>query len=138
MTWFQEVPRGSHRASVRVISWPPHAMRRSQEFDVSLLGVLKRREHCALTFENDQRTADLLLRIHRTFDETMIDPIICGAFRECGFEFDRSVESYRLRLNEEKLRKTPGFREIRPLDLYPEKLSARRRNAKFGWIKKPE
>jgi hypothetical protein len=62
--------------SIGVIAWAPHATQRSQEFDVSLLGVLKRREHYPLTFENDQTTVGLLLRIHRTLKEIMIDPII--------------------------------------------------------------
>jgi hypothetical protein len=72
------------------------------------------------------------------FKETMIDLNICGALRQSGFQFDGSLESCRLRLNEEKLRKTPGFREIRSMDLSPEKLSAKCRNAMFGWIHKPD
>jgi hypothetical protein len=59
------------------------------------------------------------------------------AFRERRFEFDSSVESYRARLNEEKLRETPGLRGISSLDPLPEKLSTGCRDAKFGWIHKP-
>jgi hypothetical protein len=125
-------------ARVRVITWAPHATHIFQELDVSLFGVLKRREQYALPFEDDQTTAGFLLRIYRTFKQTMIEPNIWGAFHECGLEFDTSVEPYRLRLNEEKLRNSEGFREIWSLDFPPEKLSARRRNARFGWINKPE
>jgi hypothetical protein len=110
----------------------------SQELDVTLFGVLKRREQQALTFEYDQTTAGLLLRIYRMFKETTIDRNMWGAFRECGFEVHMNMELCPLRLNEEKLRKTPGFRETWSGDFPPEKLSPGRRNGKFGWIGKPD
>jgi hypothetical protein len=57
-----------------------------------------------------------------------------GAFQEAGFEFDGSIWPYRIRFDEEKLRKSPPSQEIWNLDFPLEKLSTRRRNAGFGWI----
>jgi hypothetical protein len=61
----------------------PHATHILQELDVSLFGVLKRREQYVLPFEDNQTTAGFLLRIYPTFKQTMTEPNICGAFHEC-------------------------------------------------------
>jgi hypothetical protein len=123
---------------VRVISWPPHTTQIFQELDVSLFGVLKRKGQYKLPIEDDQGTAAFRLKTYRAFKQTMIEANIWGAFHELGFEFDTSVEPYRLLFHEEILRATPGFREIWALDFPLEKLSLRRQNAKFGWINRPE
>jgi hypothetical protein len=68
----------------------------------------------------------------------MIEPNICGSFKKAGFEFDAGAEPYRIRSDEEKLRKTQAFQKIWSLNCPLEKLSARRRNVKFGWIYKTE
>jgi hypothetical protein len=62
----------------------------------------------------------------------MIEANIWGAFQEAGLEFDTSREPYRLRFNEEKLRRSPGFQEIWALDFSFEKLSTHRQRARFG------
>jgi hypothetical protein len=42
----------------------------------------------------------------------MIKINIWGVFQEVGFELDTSHEPYRLRFDEEKLQRSPGFQEI--------------------------
>jgi hypothetical protein len=64
----------------------------------------------------------------------MVDANIWGAFQEAGFELDANVEPCRIRLDEKKLRRSSAFQEIWNLDFPLEKLSTRRRNARFGWI----
>ena len=125
-------------ARVRVITWPPHTTQIFQQLDISLFGVLKQRAQYKLPFDNEQGTADFLFRTYRTFKQTMIEPNIWGAFQEAGFDFDVSNEPYRLQFDEEKLRRTPAFQEIWAIDFPLEKLSARRQNAKFGWINQQE
>lgn len=125
-------------ARVRVITWPPHTTQIFQELDVSLFGVLKRRGQYKLPFDDDQGTANFLLRIYRTFKQTMIEANIWAAFRQAGFEFDVGREPYRLRFDEEKLRSSPAFQEIWSLDFPLEKLSVRRQRARFGWINQLE
>jgi hypothetical protein len=109
-----------------------------QELDRCLFGVLKRRGQYTLPFDDDRTTTDFLLKIFRTFKETMLEPNIWSSFQEAGFAFNTRAEPYRRRFDEEKLRKTPAFQEIYSLDFPLEKLSARRRSAKFGWINRPE
>jgi hypothetical protein len=105
---------------------------------VSLVGVAKRREQYTSTVENDQMTAGVLLRIYRTFEETVIDPNMSGGFRECGFEFDTTAKSCRPLFTKEKLPSPPGFREICSFDFVLEKLWERDRNGRFEWMSKPE
>jgi hypothetical protein len=64
----------------------------------------------------------------------MIEATILRAFQEAGFEFDASVDPYRIRFDDEKSRRSPAFREIWNLDFPLEKLSIRRQNARVGWI----
>jgi hypothetical protein len=125
-------------ARVRVITWPPHTTQIFQELDISLFGVLKRRGQYKLPFGDDQDTATFLLKTYRTFKQTMVEVNIWGAFQQAGFEFDVSVEPYRLRFEGAKLRASPAFQEIWSLDFPLGRLSARRQNASFGWINKRE
>jgi hypothetical protein len=57
-----------------------------------------------------------LLKIDEMFKQTMIEPTICSSVQEAGFAFETSAEPYRIRFDEEKLRKTLAFQEIRALD----------------------
>jgi hypothetical protein len=50
------------------------------------------------------------------------------------FEFDTSREPYGLRLNEEKLRRSPGFQEIWALDFPFEKSSTHRQRAQLDGL----
>jgi hypothetical protein len=68
------------------------------------------------------------------FRQTMIEANIWGAFQELGFEFDASHHPYQVRLNEEKLRRSPGFQEIWALAFLFEIRSTYRPRARFGWI----
>jgi hypothetical protein len=119
---------------VRVITWAHHTTHIFQDLYLCLFGVLKRRGQYVLPFDHDQATTNSLLKIHRTFRQTMIEPNIWRAFQEAGLGFDTSSEPYRIRFSEEKLRSTPGFQEIWSFDFPLEKLSPRRQNATFGWI----
>jgi hypothetical protein len=91
-----------------------------------------------LPFDNDLGTAAFFFKSYRVFKQTMVEANIWGAFREAGFEFDISVEPYPLLFHEEILRATAAFREIRSLDFPLAELSIRRRNARVGWINRPE
>jgi hypothetical protein len=125
-------------ASVRVITLAPHTTHIFQELDLGLFGVLKRQGRYVLPFDDDQTTTIFLLKIYRTFRQTMIEQNIWGAFQEAGLGFNTSSEPYRIRFSEEKLRSTPGFQEIWSLDFPLEKLSPIRQNAKLGWINRLE
>jgi hypothetical protein len=112
-------------AGVWIRTWTPHTTHIFQNFDICLFELLKRREHYALTFDDDRIRADVLLKIYWTFKRTLIEPNIWSIFPDTGFEFDTSAEPYCLRVNEEKLRKTRAFPETRPLEFAQEKLSTR-------------
>jgi hypothetical protein len=90
--------------------------------------------------KDNRRTTGFLLKIYRTFKQTMIEPYIWGSLEEVEFEFefDTSTERDRIRFDEEKLRKAPASQEIWSLDFPLEKMSAGHRSAKFGWMNKPE
>jgi hypothetical protein len=72
------------------------------------------------------------------FEQTMIKPNMTDALHESGSEFHIRVEPDRVRLNEEELRNSPNFQDIWLLDVPPEKLSARLRDANCGWINQLE
>jgi hypothetical protein len=65
-----------------------------------------------LPFDEEDGTAAFLFKIHPTFKKTMIEANIWAALHKVGFKFDPSREPYRLRFNEEKTRRSPGFQEI--------------------------
>jgi hypothetical protein len=61
-----------------------------------------------------------------------------GAFRAIGFEFDTEAELCRLLFDEEKLRQSEGFQELRSTDFFLDQRSSRRQNARFDWINTQE
>jgi hypothetical protein len=56
------------------MSWASDPTQILQELDVSLFGVLKRRQQHVLPFENIQLTAGFLFKIYRAFMQTMMEP----------------------------------------------------------------
>jgi hypothetical protein len=87
-----------------------------------------------LPFDEEDRTATFLFKTYRTFKQTMIEANIWAALHKVGFEFDTSRDPYRLRFNQEKTRRSPGFQEIWVLGFPFEKLSTRLQEARPGWI----
>jgi hypothetical protein len=68
----------------------------------------------------------------------MVEVNIWGAFAASGFSYDIAQNPYGLLFDEEMLRQSPGFVEFWECDTPLGSLSKRRRERKFGWIKKPE
>jgi hypothetical protein len=58
----------------------PHTTYIFQELDPCLFGVLKCRGQYVLPFDDDQTATNFLLKIYRTFRQTMIELNIWGAF----------------------------------------------------------
>jgi hypothetical protein len=108
----EEIIRFLRDARVRIMTWAPYTTDIFQQLDIGLFGALKQKEQYALLFGNDQETIDFLLNIYRMFKQIMIEPNICGAFDDAGFEFDTRSGPYRLVFPEAKLRRTRAFQEI--------------------------
>jgi hypothetical protein len=68
----------------------------------------------------------------------MIDTNIWETFRGIGLSFHDIDDLRHVLFGEATLRKSPRFRELWMIDYPLEKLSVRFRNAKLGWINKPE
>jgi hypothetical protein len=108
---------------VCVITWAPQTTQIFQQLDVSSFGVLKRWVQCKLPFGDDQGTADFMFKVCRTFKQTMIEADIWVAFQAVGFGFDTPAEPPWILFHAEKLRTSPGFREIWSFAFPMEKLS---------------
>jgi hypothetical protein len=85
-----------------------------------------------------QGTATSSLDIELTFKLVTIEATICRALQEDAFEFDVSPEPYRVRFDDEKLRRIYRYQRIRPLGLPLNNLSVWRQGASLGWITEPE
>jgi hypothetical protein len=111
---------------------------------VTPFGVLKRRLGYKLPFEDQKETVKFIMKVYHDFKQTMMEPNIWGAFRVIGFEFefDIDIEPYWLLFNEEKLRQSEGFGELRLIAFHLDQLSSRRQrqrqNARQSWINKQE
>jgi hypothetical protein len=90
---------------VRVIICPTHMTQIFQEFNISLFGVLKRREQYKLLFDDDEGTVIFRFKMYWIFKQPMVGTNICGAFQVAGFESDIDVESYRIQFDGKKLRR---------------------------------
>jgi hypothetical protein len=79
-----------------------------------------------------------LLKVHHHFKKIMIEINIWRAFAAIGFTYGIEQNPSGLLFEEEKLRQSSGFVELWERDTPLESLSKQRREAKFGWINKPE
>ena len=134
----QEVLDLLTEARVRVVTFAPHTTNIFQALDLTLFGVLKRHGQYQLPFNNENRTADFIFKTYKDFRLTMIDTNIWGAFRGIGLSFHDIDDVRRVLFDEITLRESRGFKELWMIDYPPDKLSLRRRNAKFGWINKQD
>jgi hypothetical protein len=125
---------------MRVVTFAPHTTQIFQVLDVTLCGALKRRLGDKWPFEDEKRTVKFIMKVCQDFKQTMVEPNISRAFQSIEFEFDTEAKPSRLLFNEEKLRQSAGFPELRSIDFPLDQLSSQRekQNARFGWINKQE
>jgi hypothetical protein len=126
------------QARVRAITFAPRTTKIFQVLGVTLFGVFKRHGQYHLPFGTENRIADFIFKTDKDFRLTMIDTNICGAFREMGLLFHDIDDVRRVLFDEISLRQSQGFQELWMIDDPVQKLSVRPRNAKVGWINKPE
>jgi hypothetical protein len=112
---------------VHLSSWREPDTRNSDFSKVASRLIKREKARCPFRY---RFYFEIALKTHintsRTFKQTMIEANIWGAFQQVGFELDTSRYPYRLRFNEEELRRSPGLQDISALDFSFEKLSAYR------------
>jgi hypothetical protein len=123
---------------VRLISFVSHTTKTFQILDVTLFGALKQPLGYKLPFEDKNETVKFIMNAYRDFKQIMVKHNRWVAFGAIGFEFNTDIKLYRLLFNEEKLMQSAGLLELWWIDVHLNQLSNRRKNARFGWIKKQE
>jgi hypothetical protein len=129
-------------ARVHVITFASHTTQIFQVLDVTLFDVLKRHTRYELPFKDENSIVKYIMKAYRDFKQTVMEPIICGAFQALRFEFefvfDTTSEPCRLLFNEENLKESADFRELWSIDFPLDQLSTRQRAGRFDWINQPE
>jgi hypothetical protein len=123
---------------VKVITFPPHTTQVFQALDLSLFGVLKRKLQYKLPFGNDDRVVAFIQKTFHSLKQTFVPNIVRNAFKMFVFEFNIAKSRYTVLLWEEKLRGSQEFREIWDAGYPLDRLSKRRREARYGWINQDE
>jgi hypothetical protein len=102
----------------RAITFASHTTQIFQILDVTPFGVLKRRSGYKLPFEDEKETVKFIMKVRHDFKQTMMEHTIWGVSRAIALEleFDIDGEPYRLLFNEQKLRHSEGFGELRLID----------------------
>jgi hypothetical protein len=103
-----------------------------------LFGVFKKHATGLETLDEEQLAIAFLLKVYYDFKQTMIEVNIWRVFAAIGFTYNIKQNPYGLLFDEEKLRQSPGFVELWKRDTPLESLLKCQREAKFGWINKPE
>jgi hypothetical protein len=123
---------------VKVITFPPHTTQVFQALDLSLFGVLKSKVQSKLPLGNDDRVIAFIQKAFHSLKQTFVPNNVRNAFKMLGFEFNITKSPYTPLLQEEKLRGSQGVREIWDADDLLNRLSKRRREARYGWINQDE
>ena len=119
---------------ILVISYPSHTSHIFQVLDLLLFGVLK--VHKKSIQKNDEISPkiDHLYRIFHAYELSTCSTTIRSSFSRAGFEYYQKNGKNYLRLNRQKIENSKNFKEVWDINYPEEKLSARRRNSKRGWI----
>jgi hypothetical protein len=125
-------------ARVRIVTFAPHTTKIFQVLDLLLSGVLKRCGHYQLPLQDDAGSAHFIRKVYRDSRFTMTDINIWKTFRGIRVIYSVVDEIQCVSFNEIILRESDGFRELWDIDFPVESRSTRRRNARFGWINRPE
>jgi hypothetical protein len=88
-----------------------------------------------LPLENDNSTTAFIRRIFHNMKQTLVTDNVRNAFMQSGVQYNIDVVPYRLISDESVFRQSEGFLALWPRDSALEQLSARRRKARFGWVK---
>jgi hypothetical protein len=109
-----------------------------QMLDVVLFGILNKRCSGLEMWNKESDTVAFIIRLFHDFKQTMVELNIWRAFSSIGFSYYSTQNPYGLLFDEKKFRQSRGFIELCARETPLESLSTRRRQAKFGWINKPE
>jgi hypothetical protein len=123
---------------VRVATGATHTTTIFQVLDLTLCGIFKRDGQYHLSFETETRTANFIFKSYEHFRSTLIGANIWAPFQAIDLSLHNRSNVQRMLFNEIILRQNPGFSELWVIDCPSANLSARRRNAKFGWINKAD
>jgi hypothetical protein len=125
-------------ARARVITLAPHTTHVFQVLGLTLFGVLKQCPRFELPFDSDSAPVKAIMNAYHDLTQTAARLNVWGAFRALILEFDMRIEPYGLLFDDVELRESAGFEELCSVDPPLDRISGRRRTARFGWINKPE
>jgi hypothetical protein len=77
---------------------------------------------------------DHILRLFRAYEQATTSTTVRGSWMRTGFQYEETADTRYLTVNEAAIRSSPGFQEICQFDSVLDRLSARRRSQKWGWI----
>jgi hypothetical protein len=125
-------------ARFRVITFTTHTTHVFQMLDVVLFDALKKPASGLEMWNVESGTVAFIIKLDHDFIQTMVEVNVWQAFSVIRFSYDITQNLYGLLFDEEKFRQSRGFLEVPARDTSLESLSTRHRQAKFGWINKPE
>jgi hypothetical protein len=119
---------------VKVIPFPPQAMRMFQALDLSLFGIFKKKMNYQLPVRNDKTTVGFIKRIFHNLKQSRVEDNVRSAFMYLGLTYQVDTTLYLLIFDENVPRESQDFQTLWQRDYPIEALSPRRRTAAFGWI----
>jgi hypothetical protein len=105
---------------------------------LSLFGVLKKKLQSKLPFGNDDQVSAFIQKVFHSLKQMFVPDNVRNAFKMLEFEFNITKSPYTLLLREDKLRGSPGFREMWDADDPLDQPLKRHREARYGWINQDE
>jgi hypothetical protein len=124
-----EVKRESAEYGILLIRYPPHASHIFQVF-----GELKAAKKCLLRDVNQGRDLDHVMRIFHACELATTILAVQSSWQKAGFRFNRRDGVWYLYVNETKIRTSPEFMEVWPINYPEERLSSRRRQQAWRWL----
>jgi hypothetical protein len=103
--------------------------------DLVFFGVFKQAKKRAAKNPELPVVTDHAMRMYRAYESAAVSHTIRGSFQHAGFTYEHVPGGgYVLGFNEDKVRESAAFKEVWDIDFPLERMSARRRSSRWGFI----
>jgi hypothetical protein len=119
---------------IKAVVFPAHTTNIFQALDLVFFSALKKLKETTTGEFDDDSVNEQITKLVHAYEQTATSMNIRGSFRRAGMFPDVGSRPYKIRFDEEQLRKNPGFKEIWDRNLSTDDLSRRRRLHRFGLI----
>jgi hypothetical protein len=116
------------------LTFPAHTTNLFQALDLVFFGTLKHLKATAAGEFDDGSVNEQITKMIQAYEQTATSGTIRGSFPRAGMISDITTRPFKIRVDEDAMRQSPGFRAVWERNVSIDDLSRRRQMQRFGII----